>query len=59
VVDGLRGMGLADVATLVDENLFLAAIDRRPTPELHDGIDRLLALGQPVVAFVGPTSMVG
>lgn len=59
VIEALRGEGLPDVAGLVDENLFLAAIDRRPSQASHDAIDRLLELGQPVVAFVGPPSMVG
>jgi len=59
VLDDLRAEGLVDVAALVDENLFLAAIDERLTDQTHDDLTRMLDLGQPSAAFVGPVSMLG
>jgi len=49
--------GLDAIVPLIDENLFLAAIDARLTDRTHRDIDRLLAIGQPSAAFVGPATM--
>jgi hypothetical protein len=58
VIAELERAGLADLAALVDSNLFATAIDPRVPAPARDGMTRLLALGEPSAVFVGPASLV-
>jgi hypothetical protein len=54
VIARLQDEGLADLAPLVDTNLFGLSIDDRLSADDAADITRLLDLGQPMVVFIAP-----
>ena len=49
-----RDAGLADLATMMGENLFGASVDPRTPADLVPMLGRLLYLGQPTAVFLAP-----
>jgi hypothetical protein len=54
VIERLQAEGLADLAPLVDTNLFGLSIDDRLSADDAADITRLLDLGRPMVVFIAP-----
>jgi hypothetical protein len=53
----LRAEGLAELIPLLDQNLFLAAIDQRASRGLQVRMDRMLRIGGPTSVFVAPPEL--
>lgn len=54
VIAEIEALGLDDLLTKVDENLFGAAIDERLPADLQQRMGRMLELGTPLAVFVVP-----
>ncbi len=55
VIAGLRALGLDDLVSKVDDNLFGAAIDERVPETLRRQMGRMLEIGAPLSVFVAPS----
>jgi len=53
-IDRLNAEGLADLAELVDTNLFGISVDTRLSAADQDDLSRLIELGQPMAVFIAP-----
>ncbi len=59
VIATLRRLGLSDLVTEVDDNLFGAAIDERVPRATQEQMGRMLELGAPLAIFVAPVDTSG